>query len=94
MSPGVRQLTVIGKFKPFGLIAETTDGKPPDDKIADSYQYFLFDPELTGQRDDADGSEANFTRQREHELFIRGNRYEVYLLTIAEKTLWAGFHQI
>lgn len=65
MPPGVRQLTVLGKFKPFGLIAEATDGKSPDD----SYQYFLFDPELTG----ADGNEANFSRQREHELFIRGN---------------------
>ncbi|EFH47427.1 hypothetical protein ARALYDRAFT_487351 [Arabidopsis lyrata subsp. lyrata] len=43
MPPGVRQLTVLGKFKPFGLIAEATDGKSPDD----SYQYFLFDPELT-----------------------------------------------
>ncbi|BAB11545.1 meiotic check point regulator-like protein [Arabidopsis thaliana] len=69
MPPGVRQLTVLGKFKPFGLIAEATDGKSPDD----SYQYFLFDPELTGERDDADGNDANFSRQREHELFIRDN---------------------
>ncbi|KFK24970.1 hypothetical protein AALP_AA8G049400 [Arabis alpina] len=70
MSPGVRQLTVLGKFKPFGLIAEATDDKPPEDNFADSYQYILFDPELTGERDDADRN----VRQREHELFIRDNR--------------------
>ncbi|KAF2609946.1 hypothetical protein F2Q70_00007127 [Brassica cretica] len=70
MSPGVRRLTVLGKFKPFGLIAEATDdGKPPDLDVADSYEYFLFDPHLTGQREDGDGNEANFSRQREHELF-------------------------
>ncbi|XP_024011523.1 anaphase-promoting complex subunit 1 [Eutrema salsugineum] len=74
MSPGVRQLTVLGKFKPFGLIAEATDDKPPDDNVADPYQYFLFDPELTGQQYDADGNDGNFYRQREHELFIRDNR--------------------
>ncbi|KAH0895291.1 hypothetical protein HID58_044859 [Brassica napus] len=71
MSPGVRTLTVLGKFKPFGLIAEATDSNP---NVAESYQYFLFDPDLTGQRDDDDGNEANFSRQREHELFIRDNR--------------------
>ncbi|KAG5408099.1 hypothetical protein IGI04_004418 [Brassica rapa subsp. trilocularis] len=70
MSPGVRTLTVLGKFKPFGLIAEATDSNP---NVADSYQYFLFDPDLTGQRDDDDGNEANFSGQREHELFIRDN---------------------
>ncbi|RID73006.1 hypothetical protein BRARA_B00180 [Brassica rapa] len=74
MSPGVRTLTVLGKFKPFGLIAEATDANPPEDNVADSYQYFLFDPDLTGQRDGDDGNEANFSRQREHELFIRDNR--------------------
>ncbi|CAN6805344.1 unnamed protein product [Brassica oleracea] len=75
MSPGVRRLTVLGKFKPFGLIAEATDdGKPPDVDVPDSYEYFLFDPHLTGQRDDGDGNEANFSRQREHELFVRHNR--------------------
>ncbi|XP_010423455.1 PREDICTED: anaphase-promoting complex subunit 1 isoform X1 [Camelina sativa] len=74
MAPGVRQLTVLGKFKPFGLIAEATDCKSPDESYADSYLYDLFDPELTGERDDADdGNESNFTRQREHELFIRDN---------------------
>ncbi|KAL0680619.1 hypothetical protein Bca4012_047466 [Brassica carinata] len=71
MSPGVRTLTVLGKFKPFGLIAEATDSNP---NVADSYQYFLFDPDLTGQRDGDDGNEAKFSRQREHELFIRDNR--------------------
>ncbi|KAL0709198.1 hypothetical protein Bca4012_016176 [Brassica carinata] len=73
MSPGVRRLTVLGKFKPFGLIAEATtdDGKPPGVDVSDSYEYFLFDPHLTGQLDD--GSEADFSRQREHELFIRDN---------------------
>ncbi|KAJ4908777.1 Anaphase-promoting complex subunit 1 [Raphanus sativus] len=75
MSPGVRRLTVLGKFKPFGLIAEATDAKPSDVDVDDSYEYFLFDPHLTGQLDDDDddGSEANFSRQREHELFIRHN---------------------
>ncbi|KAJ0233773.1 Anaphase-promoting complex subunit 1 [Hirschfeldia incana] len=74
MSPGVRPLTVLGKFKPFGLIAEATDANPLSDDVADSYQYLLFDPDLTGQRDDDDGNEASFSRQREHELFIRDNR--------------------
>ncbi|WZY80069.1 hypothetical protein YC2023_026453 [Brassica napus] len=74
MSPGVRRLTVLGKFKPFGLIAEATDCKPPDVDVSDSYEYFLFDPHLTGQGNDGDGNEANFSRQREHELFIRHNR--------------------
>ena len=74
MSPGVRSLTVLGKFKPFGLIAEATDCKPPDVDVSDSYEYFLFDPHLTGQGNDGDGNEANFSRQREHELFIRHNR--------------------
>ncbi|CAN8257090.1 unnamed protein product [Cochlearia groenlandica] len=74
MAPGVRQVTIIGKFKPFGLIAEATEGKSQDDDFNDSYQYFLFDPELTGQRENTDGDEANFSRQREHELFIRDNR--------------------
>ncbi|EOA21984.1 hypothetical protein CARUB_v10002491mg [Capsella rubella] len=78
MAPGVRQLTVLGKFKPFGLIAEATDGKLPDESYADSYQYFLFDPELTGEQDDANGSDSNFSRQREHELFIRDNCLTLY----------------
>ncbi|CAN6838494.1 unnamed protein product [Brassica oleracea] len=65
MSPGVRTLTVLGKFKPFGLIAEATDSNP---NVADSYQYFLFDPDLTGQRDSDDGNEAKFSRQREHDI--------------------------
>ncbi|KAJ0235224.1 Anaphase-promoting complex subunit 1 [Hirschfeldia incana] len=75
MSPGVRRLTVLGKFKPFGLIAEATtdDAKPPGVDVSDSYDYFLFDPHLTCQRDDDDSEANNFSRQREHELFIRDN---------------------
>ncbi|XP_010543717.1 PREDICTED: anaphase-promoting complex subunit 1 isoform X2 [Tarenaya hassleriana] len=74
MPPGVRELTVLGEFKPFGLIVEVTDGELPNEKFSDVYQYFLFDPEVAGERDEADGEEAEFTMPREHELFIRGNR--------------------
>ncbi|XP_022745935.1 anaphase-promoting complex subunit 1-like isoform X2 [Durio zibethinus] len=76
MSIGVRQLTVLGEFKPFGLIAEALDGKPPDNST-DNYDYFLFDPEIARQRDDNfcnDASVAALSDRRDHELFIRGNR--------------------
>lgn len=75
MSAGARHLTVIGEFKPFGLIAEALDGKPSEN-VADSYNYFLFDPEVTKQRDEDDEFEdsGTYCDRGDHELFIRGNR--------------------
>ncbi|KAJ7959635.1 anaphase-promoting complex subunit 1 [Quillaja saponaria] len=76
MSLGVRRLTVLGEFKPFGLIAEALDGKPTD-IVTDKYNYFLFDPEITRDRDEADGCDdaaSALSNQGDHELFIRGNR--------------------
>ncbi|KAL1825219.1 hypothetical protein ACET3Z_011997 [Daucus carota] len=75
MSAGARHLTVIGEFKPFGLIAEALDGKPSEN-VTDSYHYFLFDPELTKQREEDDEFEGSgtYSDRGDHELFIRGNR--------------------
>ncbi|XAR71917.1 hypothetical protein NMG60_11018371 [Bertholletia excelsa] len=74
MSLGVRHLTVLGEFKPFGLIAEALDGKPSEN-VDDKYDYFLFDPEHARQRDEAEDSEAaSSTNRGDHELFIRRNR--------------------
>lgn len=76
MSPGVRQLTVLGNFKPFGLIAEALDGKPAH-TVPHHYDYFLFDPEIARERDETDGTIASClstSNQSDHELFIRGNR--------------------
>ncbi|XVE99785.1 hypothetical protein REPUB_Repub03eG0230900 [Reevesia pubescens] len=76
MPVGVRQLTVLGEFKPFGLIAEALDGKTPDN-FTDNYDYFLFDPEIARQREenfDNDASASALSDRRDHELFIRGNR--------------------
>lgn len=77
MSVGVRHLTVLGEFKPFGLIAEALDGKPTENVADNNYDYFLFDPEMTRQRDEADDFEASYTssHRSDHELFIRGNRH-------------------
>ncbi|KAL2665396.1 hypothetical protein AAZX31_02G241900 [Glycine max] len=76
MSIGVRRLTLLGEFKPFGLIAEALDGKPPD-TVTDKYDYFLFDPEIARDRD-ADDDCADIasapSNRGDHELFIRGNR--------------------
>lgn len=75
MSVGVRCLTVLGEFKPFGLIAEAVDGKPAD--ITDKYDYFLFDPEVARDRDDGgncDDAASALSNGGVHELFIRGNR--------------------
>lgn len=73
----VRHLTVLGEFKPFGLIAEALDGKSADE-ITDEYEYFLFDPEVTRQRDEveSDDTEASssLSDRSDHELLIRGNR--------------------
>ncbi|TYG52021.1 anaphase-promoting complex subunit 1 isoform X1 [Gossypium raimondii] len=76
MPVGVRQLSVLGEFKPFGLIAEALDGKPSDTST-DDYDYFLFDPEIARQREDSsdnDASASALSDRRDHELFIRGNR--------------------
>lgn len=76
MSVGVRQLTVLGEFKPFGLIAEALDGKPLDN-LPDKYDYFLFDPEIASERDSSEVRDAwgsSPTDRSDHELFIRGNR--------------------
>ncbi|XVF84048.1 hypothetical protein PTKIN_Ptkin16aG0543300 [Pterospermum kingtungense] len=76
MPVGVRQLTVLGEFKPFGLIAEALDGKPPDNST-ENYDYTLFDPEIARQRDENlynDDSATALSDHRDHELFIRGNR--------------------
>ncbi|KAM1253481.1 hypothetical protein ACFX2J_041359 [Malus domestica] len=77
MSPlAVRRLTVLGEFKPFGLIAEALDGKPADN-VTDKYDYFLFDPETVrelDETDDNDSSASALSDRCDHELFIRGNR--------------------
>ncbi|KAK8334553.1 hypothetical protein V6Z11_A10G285900 [Gossypium hirsutum] len=76
MPVGVRQLSVLGEFKPFGLIAEALDGKPSDTST-DDYDYFLFDQEIARQHEDSsdnDASASALSDRRDHELFIRGNR--------------------
>ncbi|KAL6503767.1 hypothetical protein OROGR_025690 [Orobanche gracilis] len=72
---GVRELTVLTEFKPFGLEAEAMDGGKHLDH---DYVYFLFDPHLAQQRDEADELDdaSPFCSERsDHELFIRGNKY-------------------
>ncbi|XP_072985105.1 anaphase-promoting complex subunit 1 isoform X1 [Typha latifolia] len=74
MSIGVRQLTVLREFKPFGLIAEETDGNPPEDS-PDKYDYFLFHPEVAREKSDLLAAEHDCSSDLgDHELFIRGNR--------------------
>ncbi|WMV33812.1 hypothetical protein MTR67_027197 [Solanum verrucosum] len=74
MSIGARELTILGDFKPFGLIAEALDGKSSD-TCGDDYRYFLFSPEVTKQRDEADELDLPSPSDRsDHELFIRGNK--------------------
>ncbi|PHU09599.1 hypothetical protein BC332_21459 [Capsicum chinense] len=74
-SVGARELTVLGEFKPFGLIAEALDGKPSDTCV-DDYRYFLFSPHVTKQTDEADEHDlpSPSSDRSDHELFIRGNR--------------------
>ncbi|KAK6929487.1 Anaphase-promoting complex subunit 1, middle domain [Dillenia turbinata] len=75
MSVGVRKLTVLGEFNPFGLIAEALDGKPSDN-VPEKYDYFLFDPQTARDRDGCvefdDDDESSDSG--DHELFIRGNK--------------------
>ncbi|KAJ4980944.1 hypothetical protein NE237_031781 [Protea cynaroides] len=76
MSIKVRHLTVLGEFKPFGLIAEALDGKPVAN-VTDKYDYFLFNPQITRERydtSDHDSSETASCDRSDYELFIRGNR--------------------
>ncbi|KAF9596426.1 hypothetical protein IFM89_011255 [Coptis chinensis] len=77
MSDKVRELTVLGEFKPFGLIAESLDAK--SDETNNNYDYFLFDPKLTRQRDDVSDCHSSVSPSvswngTDQELFIRGNR--------------------
>lgn len=76
MAVRVCELTVLGEFKPFGLIAEALDGKPPDTD-PDDYDYFLFDPEIARDRNEIDETDTCGSALRDrsdHELFIRGNK--------------------
>ncbi|KAK4403403.1 Anaphase-promoting complex subunit [Sesamum angolense] len=73
-SGGVRELTVLSEFKPFGLAAEAADG---GNSSSDDYHYFLFDPQVAKQRDEADeldDASPLSSERSDHELFIRGNR--------------------
>ncbi|KZV34947.1 anaphase-promoting complex subunit 1 [Dorcoceras hygrometricum] len=67
----IRELTIIREFKPYGLSAEELDGCTPS---ADDYHYYLFDPQATKQRDNAEELEEASSDGSDHELFIRGNR--------------------
>ncbi|KAL6526856.1 hypothetical protein OROGR_015946 [Orobanche gracilis] len=70
----VRELTVLTEFKPFGLAAEAMDG---DKHLDNDYVYFLFDPQLAQQRDEAeklDDASPFCSERSDHELFIRGNK--------------------
>ncbi|KAI3988958.1 hypothetical protein MKX01_016529 [Papaver californicum] len=79
MSIRSRNFTVVGEFKPFGLIAEALDGKQPFESAAneENYDYFIFNPKITRENDnsfDYDSSASSSCDQSDHELFIRGNR--------------------
>ncbi|KAH7677904.1 Anaphase-promoting complex subunit 1 protein [Dioscorea alata] len=79
MSVGVRNLAVLGEFKPFGLKAEEQDGEPVD-ALPDKYDYFLFDPAVARERDELFSPSHEFSTpdppstSGDHEIFIRGNR--------------------
>ena len=82
MAVRVCELTVLGEFKPFGLIAEALDGKPPD-TVPDDYDYFLFDPEVARDRNEIDETGtcgSALSDRSDHELFIRGNKYIILTL--------------
>ncbi|EYU26801.1 hypothetical protein ABFS82_06G140000 [Erythranthe guttata] len=74
-SGGVRELTVLTEFKPFGLTVEALDGSNYSD---DDFNYILFDSQLPQHRDDADheidDASALCIEGSDHELFIRRNR--------------------
>ncbi|XP_042399420.1 anaphase-promoting complex subunit 1 [Zingiber officinale] len=77
MSIGVRELSVLGEFKPFGLSVEDLDGKPLDDASSE-HQYFLFHPEVAreghGTASNLDFSSPCTPSEGDHEIFIRGNQ--------------------
>jgi anaphase-promoting complex subunit 1 len=81
----VRQLTVLGEFRPFGLTVEEADGEVAEAIVSpEKYQYHLFGPEVTRETpsdplcasldfsNDVSGSSTS--EFGEHELFVRGNR--------------------
>ena len=70
---GVRELTVLSEFRPFGLTAEALDGGSPSGDDDGDYRFFLFDPQVAKQRDEA--VEVEDASSSDHELFVRGNRY-------------------
>lgn len=72
---GVRELTVLTELKPFGLTAEALDGGTPSGNGDGNYQYFLFDPQVAKQRDEA--GVLDDASSSDHELFVRGNRYRL-----------------
>ncbi|XP_059072697.1 uncharacterized protein LOC131873659 isoform X1 [Cryptomeria japonica] len=68
MGVGVRTLTVLKQFEPFGLNIEASDngdGKPFDGE----YKYSLFDSQLIRSNEDIISASCN---DCDHELFIRG----------------------
>ncbi|KAL1559265.1 anaphase-promoting complex subunit 1-like [Salvia divinorum] len=69
---GVRELTVLAEFRPFGLTTEALDGGSPSGDDDGDYRYFLFDPQVAKQRDEA--VEVEDASSSDHELFVRGNR--------------------
>ncbi|XP_031485584.1 anaphase-promoting complex subunit 1 isoform X2 [Nymphaea colorata] len=73
---GVRTLSVLRKFKPFGLTVETIDGNPERSDLHEKYAYFLFSPEITRDRNNASEYEAASAScdSSDHEIFIRGNQ--------------------
>ncbi|KAH9317546.1 hypothetical protein KI387_019315, partial [Taxus chinensis] len=68
MDAGVRTLTVLKTFEPFGLTVEASDngdGKPNEGV----YKYVLFDSQLIRANEDIISASSN---DCDHELFIRG----------------------
>ncbi|KAF3336966.1 anaphase-promoting complex subunit 1 [Carex littledalei] len=85
MSIKVRQLTVLGEFRPFGLTVEEADGKVSEAATSpEKYHYSLFGPEVTRETPSdplrssldlsSDASATSSSEFGEHELFVRGNR--------------------
>ncbi|RWW06469.1 hypothetical protein GW17_00030193 [Ensete ventricosum] len=88
MSIGVRDLTVLGEFKPFGLVAEELEGKPLE-TASEEHQYFLFHADVARESDGpaaatlssaAVSADLDFSSPSppsddgDHEIFIRGSR--------------------
>ncbi|XP_078435286.1 E3 ubiquitin ligase [Wolffia australiana] len=82
MSSSVRELSVLGEFKPHGLVVEAPEWKPEleeDPETEGTFNYYLFDPDVIAERnahpfgnDDFPTSSSVFN-QSDHEIFIRGN---------------------